>query len=270
MLVIYGDDFRMGGPRKSVKVALTKLRKLLDLSDPEATRRFLGCNHVLHMLDDRFVMEYNVQDYMMACVAGYLEVAGDGTVLAAATTPYLDLAKIPDDYFAIDGQLSEYCASVLMKFLYGAKFGRSDFLKITGWLARFITNWSVARDMMLFRIVCYVRSTLDLVMFSQVAFTDTPDTWFLELHTDADLGGCVFTKKSTSGSIIGISSTKDVHEYTNKLQIESKKPITWAPISAYSVLQTAVSEDTPQAGILSAAKGLRTDGLPLMELWSKY
>jgi hypothetical protein len=69
------------------------------------------------------------------------------------------------------------------------------------------------------------------------------------LFTDADFAGCNDTERSTSG----------VH-----LDIPGEK--TKFPILGISKKQSAVSHSTPEAEIVAAAFGLRTEGIPVLDL----
>ena len=69
------------------------------------------------------------------------------------------------------------------------------------------------------------------------------------LYSDADFGGCPFTKRSTSGMYLAMIGPK-----------------THCPIAAQSKRQTCVSHSTPEAEIVAADNALRTAGLPCLQL----
>ena len=72
----------------------------------------------------------------------------------------------------------------------------------------------------------------------------------LRLFADADFAGDRPGYKSTSGSFLIMSG-----------------PSTYFPLSAKSAKQTSVSHSTPEAELVSAALGIRTVGVPALDLW---
>ena len=126
---------------------------------------------------------------------------------------------------------------------------RFDLLKCIGLLASRVSKWCLACDKMLFRLMCYVAGSIDLVLEGVVACNG--DGLQLELFADADFASDLLTRKSTSGFIMMLTGPND----------------TRFPVSARSIKQTAVSHSTPEAEIISAAAAVRTAGLPAMTLW---
>ena len=66
------------------------------------------------------------------------------------------------------GILAPKACSILMKILYGARLARWDLLKIVQLLSSRVTNWIVACDIALHRLICYINSTADLVLSGYV------------------------------------------------------------------------------------------------------
>ena len=79
---------------------------------------------------------------------------------------------------------------------------------------------------------------------------DQPADLTVRLFTDADFAGEQSDSKSTSGTFLCLSG-----------------PNTLAPQAAQSKKQSAVSHSTPEAEIVSADHGVRTEGLPALDLW---
>eukprot|EP00974_Lingulodinium_polyedra_P063677 6147912-Lingulodinium_polyedra.AAC.1 len=73
---------------------------------------------------------------------------------------------------------------------------RFDSLKATNALACRFTKWDTQCDARLRRLVSYIRSPLDERLAGYVAKGDK--TCGLRLYTDANLGGCSATQRSTS------------------------------------------------------------------------
>ncbi len=146
------------------------------------------------------------------------------------------------------GVLGNEAAKVLMKVLYAARMARPDLLRATGVLASNITKWSKTHDKMLHRLMCYIKSSLDLKMIGWVG-DDAADVW-LSLYSDADFAGSADHTKSTSG-----------------VWFRATGPYTSYPLSAISKKQQATSHSTPEAEIVAAALALRSEGLPALQLW---
>jgi hypothetical protein len=167
LLIVYVDDFKMCGSKLNVKWCWGELRKVIDLSEPQPTARFLGCNHKRYEIprnpstnqvgaDGVFVYEYEMKSFMKACVEKYQSVVGGEVVLKHASTPFLTEAELPDREWTAPGVLGDNAASVLMKILYGARAARWDVLRQVCYLAGFVSKWMVGHDRLLFRLVCYI------------------------------------------------------------------------------------------------------------------
>ena len=84
-----------------------------------------------------------------------------------------------------------------MKILYAARMARFDLLKATNSLACKLTKWDEKCDLQLRRLVAYIWSSLGKRLVGYVSKDDTQSG--LHLYTDADLGGCPDTQRSTTG-----------------------------------------------------------------------
>eukprot|EP00972_Heterocapsa_arctica_P000535 78404-Heterocapsa_arctica.AAC.1 len=52
----------------------------------------------------------------------------------------------------------------MMKVLYAARLARFDLLKAVANLCKKITKWDKGGDIMLHRLMCYINSSLDLIL----------------------------------------------------------------------------------------------------------
>ena len=82
------------------------------------------------------------------------------------------------------GELAPVACKILMKLLWLARLSRPDIIKPIGDLARDVQKWSINNDKALYRLVCYVHSTLDYRLTGQV--NDPLDQLKLKLFVDAD------------------------------------------------------------------------------------
>ena len=152
-----------------------------------------------------------VKDNMSAALAGacekYLKVAPPGTKLRTARTPFIDEALLPDGQEPGEiekGALAPAASSILMSLLYTARYARYDLLRPVCALASMVSRWNIHCDRMLFRLMCYVHTTMNEV-FQMGYVGDHPGDCELRLYTDADLASCKLTKKSTTGVLLVIS-----------------------------------------------------------------
>ena len=148
------------------------------------------------------------------------------------------------------GVLQPIAARVLMKILYGARMARPDLLRAVCHAASCVTKWTVQNDHDLFRLVCYINSTLDYKLTSWVGAR--AEDLKLTCYADADFAGDMRTQRSTSGNVLMLTG-----------------PRTKCILSSTSRRQTCVSHSTPEAEIVSADLALRTEALPASLLWGK-
>ena len=80
-----------------------------------------------------------------------------------------DNEKMKTNDLADRGKLASSAASIVMKILYGARFVRMDLLRIIGFLACSFTRWTSSCDKRLYRLVCYLNSTVTAGQYSWVA-----------------------------------------------------------------------------------------------------
>ena len=83
-----------------------------------------------------------------------------------------------------------------MEVLYAARYARLDLLRVVCYLARYISRWDQSCDRRLYRLVCYINSTLHVRMTGWVG--DAPSDIGLHLFADADFAGDSKTSQSTS------------------------------------------------------------------------
>eukprot|EP00959_Pyramimonas_sp_CCMP1952_P297763 6229129-Pyramimonas_sp.AAC.1 len=69
---------------------------------------------------------------------------------------------------APSGMLQPIAAKVLMKISYGARMARPDLLNAACKTAACVTKWTEQQDVDLFRIICYLKATVDYRLVSWV------------------------------------------------------------------------------------------------------
>ena len=123
---------------------------------------------------------------MRQCVQPYKDLCDDPDMqLRKVTTPFLASSISPDvEVGAVDGAsptitnedddseprgaLAKVASSVLMKLLYGARVARWDLLKAVTRLAGRVSRWTRQNDAELHRLISYVDSTIELVLWGWV------------------------------------------------------------------------------------------------------
>jgi hypothetical protein len=191
---------------------------------------------------------WDMSAFLRQCVALYQELGGvKAKNLKMAPTPFIDVAVEAMDEKDTSGELAPVASRILMKILYAARMARYDLLRATCFLATRITKWNEACDRLLYRLVCYINSTLNLFMTGWIG--DKPDDLELVLYTDAD-----FVSDESARSTTGVF-------------LCLKGPNSFVPLSAFSKRQSCVSHSTPEAEIVAADAGLRVEGIPAAGLW---
>ena len=137
-----------------------------------------------------------------------------------------------------------------MNILDAARMARYDLLKATNALACKLTKWDKQCDARLRRLVAYIWSTLDKRLVGYVGKRSTDNG--VHLYTDADLGGCADTQRSTTGIFLCIQGDK-----------------TMFPLVAISKRQTCVSSSTPEAELVAGSHGLLRELVPALDLRDK-
>ena len=263
----------MSGPKGKLKEAWARISKLIDLDEPTSMGLFLGCNHrEITVYPDGTTpvrgIEYDMRDSMRQCVEAYQKVAGNySTKLKHAETPHhpilwgatnkservatpsdesVDL-ELPD-WGEEAGVLAPQACSILMKIMYGARIARWDMLKIVQLLSTRVSKWTVSCDKALYRLVCYINSTLDIVLSGYIG--DNPEDLYLLQYADADWAGDRADYRSTSGAICFLAG-----------------PLTRFPLAARCTKQTATSFSTPESELVAANSALRLMGVPTLDFW---
>ena len=124
-----------------------------------------------------------------------------------------------------------------MKLLFAARMARWDLLRATQSLVSRVTKWSRDCDVALYRLVCYINSSLEVRM--QGFIGNTIAECQLWLFCDADWAG-EQNSKSTSGCALNLVS-----------------PNTYYPLNAFSKKQTSITMSSTESEAISANHGVR-------------
>ena len=135
-----------------------------------------------------------------------------------------------------------------MKILYAARMARFDLLRATCRLACHITKWTEECDRRLYRLVCYINSSLNIRMTGWIG--DNPSELVPCLYSDADFAGCDRTERSTTG-----------------VRLEVEGPNSRFPVNACSKRQGCISCSTPEAELVAGFTAYKNSLMPSFDLW---
>ena len=243
LVVIYVDDVLVSGPKAHQSAFWKELQRLVETDEVEDLNQFIGRNHELS--EGQCV--FNMVDYCQQAIDLYLEAAGNVS-LRRVSTPYVNEGVLTMEDYQVQGQISHKASSVLMKLLWVCRLARPDLAYPIGMLATQVTRWSRNADKQLFRLVSYLHTTRDLCLVSRVV--DAPSSCSLCLYVDADLGGCPFTAKSTSGLFLVITGPNG----------------TFAPIAWSSRRQQHVARSTADSELNALSEGVHEELAPALML----
>ena len=134
-----------------------------------------------------------------------------------------------------------------MKCLWLGRLARPDIVKPIGDLATQVQKWTIHSDKALFRLMCYIHSSLGHRLVGTVG--DKAGDLRLRLYVDADFAGDRLDCKSTSGGLLVLWG-----------------PSTFFPLGWVSKKQTAVSRSTTEAELIALSHSLFAEALPTLQL----
>ena len=187
-----------------------------------------------------------MSDYCRSAVEQYRTLSGI-TKFKYAPTPYLPDGSLVHADSCDRGQMAGAACKVLMKDLWVGRLARPDIIQIVSDLATKVQAWSKNEDKRLYRLICYLNSTLHYKLCGKIG--DTSDKLRLLLFVDADLAGNPDDTKSRSGGYLVLSG-----------------PNTWFPITWICRKQTATSRSTTEAEVVALAVALFSEALPTLGL----
>ena len=249
LLTVYVDDFTLSGPEQHHAGFWKDLRQHVTLDPETPLERVLGRHHDIVSVDGYNCMSFNMQDYALQACELYQRVAG-GKPLKFAPTPFLPEGSLTPEDDQVAGELAGDACKVLMKCLWLGRLARPDIIKPIGDLATQVQKWSRNCDKALYRLICYIHSTLEHRLVGTV--NDVAGDLRLRLYVDADFAGDRHDAKSTSGGYLVLYGDA-----------------TFFPLAWICKKQTAVSRSTTEAEVISLAHSLFQEALPTLQLWCK-
>ena len=249
LLTVYVDDFLLSGPSEAHDPFWTELSKQVEVEDIGGLDRFLGRYHDILTLDGEEVLSFNMKDYVLSACQLYEALPGSKP-LRHAVTPFVAEGSLLSEDDHSRGALADDACKMLMKCLWAARLARPDILKPVIALARKVSCWSRNCDRMLYRLMCYMKSTYEYTLVGTV--NDAPEDPHLRLYVDADFAGDREDSYSTSGGWLVLAG-----------------PRTYFPLTWVSKKQSSVSRSTTESEVVSLAYSLFKEALPMCSLWDK-
>jgi hypothetical protein len=257
ILVAYVDDLLAAG--RGAREELTLLSKTVEMTPPEPVSRLLGTHYCFDLDKAKgiWTVRTNMREFFASVVERYEADPRTPKVCSNVKTPHVPWK--PEDYtnaeLQLPGLMADRSASILMGLLYGARMARPDLQYSIIFLSRFCSKWTRQADKMLHQLVGYVKSTLSHELVSTVALSEQLS---LTAFSDADLGGCPLSSRSTSGGVLFATSSSG-H--------------TCFPVDWWAKRQCATSNSTAEAETAALAKAIRDHVIPteilLEELYNK-
>ena len=136
---------------------------------------------------------------------------------------------------------------MVLECLYLARFRRPDIMWSVNTLARSISKWTKACDKRLNRLTSYIHHTCEYTQYCYVG--NTAKQCRLGLFQDSDFAEDLEDSKSTSGGTPCVFGSD-----------------TFVPISWMCKKQKSVSHSSTEAELISVDAGVRTDGIPALDL----
>ena len=163
-------------------------------------------------------------------------------------TPSIDDHLLTPEDMVEKGKLHDVCSRIVLKILWLTRRVRPDTYWAVNTLARSVSQWTVACDKRLHRLIGYLRWSKNYSL--QMTVGNEPKDCVIMYFADADFAGSLKDSKSTSGGYMMLLG-----------------PQTFVPIAWLCKKQGAVSHSTTEAETISLDAGLRLEALPLLMLW---
>ena len=239
----YVDDVVASGPEVSMGIFWEELGKLITIDGVSEPGRYLGRDHLIYEFPKGKKVFLFMKDYAITAYKLYEDQFNCS--LKMYDTPFVTESVLTPEGYNEPGQLAGKAAQLLMKMLWLSRLSRPDIAFAISSLASNISKWTRNHDLMLYRLLGYVKATIDFgVHGTVIANEEVPR---LHLFADADLAGDVMTMKSHSGHFIVVMDDEG----------------TFFPLFWSSKRQSCVSRSTTEAEIVSASTLVFEEGLPM-------
>ena len=173
ILNIYVDDLTLaGGTKEMQQEFLTELQQRVKVEPEEfiseTGTKILGRTHVIQRTSKQVSMTYDMSSYAKGIVSFYCELTGIPVEkLRKVETPCLPESQMSEEELAHEGALHNHAAKVLMRCLWLPRLARPDLSFAVQRLASRVTRWTLWDDRQMLRLISYVHSTVDLMIYAR-------------------------------------------------------------------------------------------------------
>ena len=252
VMAVYVDDLLLAAGKHDEARLWKEIEHHVKFGEPATPiSKFLGGHHKVVIEGGVSTLTTQMKDFLLDA-AGKFRIESGAERLASVRTPYLDedfAAKGAED----PGVFAASASSHLMKVLFAARLCRPDLLVAITRLASKVSSWQKCHDRALRRLFQYIAHHADLELVGSLDARDK-ESFVLVMSPDADLAGDLETTKSTSGLWIELQSADGKRCW----------PIAWR-----SKRQGSTASSTCEAETISMATALKSEALPLLELFSE-
>jgi hypothetical protein len=190
MLAVHVDDQLIASNNRSTLNAFKKrLNQRFECKDQGPVSYFLGFN----VVRDRAARKLSIsqEHYLEGLLRKFDMEKSHGSRIALPST--FNPIPATDDEFA-EARHLEY-PQIVGSVMYAATISRPDLAYPAGVLARFIGKWSMSHYKAAKHLLRYIRGTTDLCL----TFDAEAGKRLILGYADADWGGCLDTRRSTTG-----------------------------------------------------------------------
>ena len=238
VVVVYVDDLLIAGT-SAMDAIIKKLREQVLMDDPHDVDKYLGVHHKIKRTGRVTEMAFDMRAYLQNVVKNFKQETG--MTLKPVHTPYAPAIsdKQLEDLMSREGVLHASAASHIMKVMYAARMAAPQLLTSVCRLASEITKWTAESDRKLVRLMAYIESFPELVMYGSLSLDDLENIKIIA-WPDADLNSDPNSSRSTSGCWIELSAG------------ERSFPLAW-----WSKKQDCTATHTCEAETVSACTALK-------------
>ena len=252
VMAVYVDDLLLAAGKNDEARLWKEIEHHVKFGEPATPiSKFLGGHHKVVIEGGVSTLSTQMKDFLLDAAEKF-RVESGAERLASVRTPYLD-----EDFTAKGaegpGVFAGSASSHLMKVLFAARLCRPDLLVAITRLASKVSAWQKCHDRALRRLFQYIAHHADLELVGSLDVRDK-ESFKLIMSPDADLAGDLETTKSTSGLWIELQSADGKRCW----------PIAWR-----SKRQGSTASSTCEAETISMATALKSEALPLLELFSE-
>ena len=200
LVAAYVDDLVVAGPESSVPIFWELLTQYIQVDTIEKPGRYLGRNHLIFEFNGGRNVFMSMEEYAESAYVLYEEQFNQK--LKVYDTPFMSEASLTAENFSSPGQLSGNASQLLMKLLWLCRLSRPDIAYAISALASNISRWCRNHDLMLCRLLGYVKGTTSMGVVGTVSDSSIPPS--ILMYADADLAGDQLTMRSHSGHFLMI------------------------------------------------------------------